>query len=101
MRVPGGDVGAAAEPVPADDRDAHHRNDHAPDGDAADFAGDARTAEVGDGCQPQHADGGDTDPERAERSAKQLGAIADGGNGDGDVGDQQRNAVGVVRHKVA
>ncbi|MNV55202.1 hypothetical protein D3C71_1474280 [compost metagenome] len=48
MRVPRGDVSAAAEPVPADDRNPDHRDDDAPNGDAADPAGNASAAEVGD-----------------------------------------------------
>ncbi|EHC61297.1 hypothetical protein LTSEINV_1066 [Salmonella enterica subsp. enterica serovar Inverness str. R8-3668] len=37
----------------------------------------------------------------APNSSEQFGAIADSGDGNSHVGDQQRDAVGIVRHKVA
>ncbi len=46
-------------------------------------------------------DSREADLERRQRGAEQFGAIADSRDGDSHVGDQQRDAVGIVRHKVA
>ncbi|MNX96654.1 hypothetical protein D3C86_1289800 [compost metagenome] len=57
MGVPASGINAAVEPEPADGRHQYHRSDHTPDRDGADPAGDPRTAEVGEGGDPQQRDG--------------------------------------------
>src|SRR5471030_1967620 len=101
MGVPGSHIGFAAEPVPADDRNAEYRDNHPPDSDGTDLASDARPTEVGDCGYPQHGDGRNTDSQRRQSNAKQLRTVTDGGNSDGNIGDQQGNAIGIVGHKVA
>ncbi|MNZ35590.1 hypothetical protein D3C78_529920 [compost metagenome] len=101
MRVPGVGIQRRAKPEPADNAQSDNRDDHSPDRHAADLPGNARAAKVGDSTNPQHANGREADLHWGECCAKQLRPVTNRRDRDRHVGDQQRHAVSVVRHKVA
>ena len=101
MRVPGIGIHGRAEPVPADNGNAEHGENHAPHGEAADFTGNGCAAEVGHGGNPDEDDSPQGYLGRLKFPFHQLGKIAYCSDGDSDVGDYQGNGIGIVGNKVA
>ena len=101
MRIPASHIQIRIEPEPTDHRQNQHRNDHTPDSHRAQFAGDARSQEIGSRADPKHNNRGNADLNRRKFNFKETCPIAHTGNGDCDVGQKKRNTVGVVGHKVA
>ena len=100
MRIPGINVKRRAKPEPADNAQAYHRNNDPPHGNAADLPGNARTTKVSHSTNPQHPDGRKTNLHWRQTRAEQFGAVTNRRNSNRDVSNQQRDAVGIVRHKV-
>src|SRR5699024_4997610 len=101
MRIPGINVKRRAKPEPADNAQAYHRNNDPPHSNATDLPGNARTTKVSHGTNPQHSDGRKTNLHWRQTRAEQFGAVTNRRNSNRDVSNQQRDTVGVVRHKIA
>ena len=100
MRVPSGSIFSTIKPEPTDNGDTNHRNHHAPHGEATDFTSNRRTTEVSHSGNPYEDDGPHGYLLRRKLPLHQLGEVAHCGDGDSDVGDYQRNGIGIVGNKV-
>ena len=96
MRIPSGSIRVRIEPEPTEYRDAGNRNDDAPSREIGDEAGDLGALEVENRADPKNRDCQEAGFKRRRIEAEECNGITDGRNGNGDVRNQERNAIGVV-----
>lgn len=101
VRIPGVNVHGRVEPEPSDDTQKKNRKDDAPNSQRTELAGNGRTHEVGGRADPEDDNRGKTNINRGQADAQQFGSVADTSQSNGDIGKEQRNAVGVVGQKIS